>query len=322
MKLFKQILKAVLATILICCGGVYIFIITKIKPETSRLTVNVEKISTPFYWLGAQTDNSFDSLGTMIVPVYLKNCPIKLYMQFDMGHPTTELYKLSLDEINKKFHNIPYQNKDNFFYSFKFLLNSSEITADKIEILNGGYTNINWSDSTSIILIGTIGSDIIENKVLTIDYPTKTISIEESISTDDAKKNDFKSFKFKYRRILLPAIINNEEKDIYFDTGSSMFELITDKEDWLTLSKKTSPIRTYKINSWGKLLTVHSISTDKTIQFNSTILPIKTVTYFDYPFPLIKFAYKLIGVGGMTGNKLFIKNKIIIDTKNLKFAIK
>lgn len=321
MKVFKRILKIIALSIVICFVGGYIFFIYKIKPSPSQLTTNIANINTPFYWVGSQTDNGTDSLGAMIVPVYLKGCPKKFYMQFDMGHPTTVLYKLSLEEIGKKFHDILYQSKKDAFYNFKFYLNSSEITANKITALDEGYTNINWNDSISPILIGTIGSDIIENKVLIIDYPSKNISINNSISVAYFKKNDFSSFKFKYRRILLPAIINNETKDIYFDTGTSMFELITDKENWLNLAKKGKPISTYKINNWGKLLTVHSIATDNNIQFNSSILPIKNVTYFDYPFPLIKFAYKLIGVGGMTGNKLFLKNKIIIDTKNCKYAV-
>ena len=43
-----------------------------------------------------------------------------------------------------------------------------------------GY-KIDWSDSTSVVHIGTVGSDFIENHPLIIDYKKEQITLTESV---------------------------------------------------------------------------------------------------------------------------------------------
>ena len=138
---------------------------------------------------------------------------------------------------------------------------------------------------------------------------------------DSFIKLKFSAFAFKYRRVLLPSTIGKDSQDIFFDTGTSAFELMTDKDTWNKLAVKGASVNTFDINNWGKKWVVHSVATNDSIRFISTTLRLQKVTYVDGPGILLKLAYKISGVGGLTGNKLFLNNKIILDTKKSAFAI-
>jgi hypothetical protein len=320
-KLFKVFLLILVLSIL---SGIT-FLSCKFKPEPNQLTLNDKELKTSFQWVKSQFNDRTEPYGAMLVPVKIEGCPRTFFMQFDFGHPTTIFYKCILDEVNLKYKNLSYQKKGNKFIlkDYSFGVGSSKITAKEISVLDCKVQNFNWGDSTSIITIGTIGSDIIENKVMLIDYPAQRISISESMPDSIAKTVKMSDFKFKFRRILLPAVIRNETKNIYFDSGSSSFELITDEGNWAKLAQKGQKEDIYKINHWGKPWTAHTISSTDTITFNSIKIPLKNVTYMEGEGTkgLIRILYKLVGVGGLTGNKLFLNKKVLIDTKNLKYAI-
>ena len=323
MKTFKKILLTFFALLLLICFAVYFYFVYKITPDPNQLSIKENLINTPFEWVSIPTNKGLDSNGAMLVPVYLKGCQKRFYMQFDIGHPTTIFYKCLLDKINSKYHNIPYQQKSDKVYlsGFDFFINESLVNAKKISAMDCTVSNFSWDDSTSKIIIGTIGSDIIENEILMIDYPLSKIYIGNNILDSLPSNTKFSEFKFKYRRILLPSIVGEEKKDIFFDSGTSAFELMTDMDSWHKLAKKGAPINTFDINNWGKKWIVHSVATDDSIRLNSTTLPLRNVTYVDGPGILLKLVYKISGVGGLTGNKLFLNKKIILDTKRLKFAI-
>ena len=323
MKKIKKVMFAFGVLFILLFLGGYFYLINKITPDPNQLTIKEDSINTPFEWVSFTTNNGIISNAAMYVPVYLKGCPKKFYMQFDIGHPTTIFYKCVLKQINSKYHNISFQQKSDQSYlsDFDFNINETLVNAKKIPTLDCSVSDFSWEDTTSIIKIGTIGSDIIENKVLMIDYPNKEIFIGNNTPDSLALNTKFSDFKYKYRKVLLPPTRGTESEDIYFDTGTSAFELMTDKDRWNKLAKKGASVNTFEISNWGKIWVANSIATDDSIQFNSTSFPIKNVTYVDGPGILLKLAFSISGVQGLTGNKLFLNKKIIVDTKKLKFAI-
>lgn len=214
MRILKKILLTFFALVFLICIVGYFYYKHKITPAPNELSTKQIFINTPFKWEAIPTNKGLDSNGAMFVPVYLRGCPKRFYMQFDLGHPTSCFYKCTLDKINSKYHNISFQQNSeqvhlsNFdFYIDKFLINAKMISA-----LNCTVSDFNWDDSTSIITIGTLGSDIIENKILVIDYPQTNIYIGNEIPQDIASLVFFSDFKFKYRRILLPSVVGKKMK--------------------------------------------------------------------------------------------------------------
>lgn len=298
----------------------------KFQAKPNQIVHSPNSISLNFEWVGLKRGNSFDSLGAMLVPVTINGSDRKFYMQFDLGHPSTVLYKCVLDQINKQQQQQPIQydsaNKKFCVLNFDIKFEKGHITYKQIDALPCSVSQINWSDTTQKIKIGTIGSDIIENKTIVINYPLKKIDIYDQMPAFMDSAYSFATMKYKNRRVILQATIQKEERNIFYDNGSSMFELAVSESEWKKLAAKDSIENKFELSNWGKMWTVHSIATQESITFGQKTFPIQNVQYLDGPSAALQLMYKFSGIDGMTGNKLFAKNIVVIDTKNLKYAVK
>jgi hypothetical protein len=104
-----------------------------------------------------------------------------------------------------------------------------------------------------------------------------------------------------------------------FDTGSSLFALITTTEKANEISSK--PITdSLKISSWGEYYMVYGQTIKSKIMFGQKQLN-KAVVYFDNRQNNSNF-YKEEEIWGITGNAYFLNNVVIIDYKNKRFGVK
>ena len=102
-------------------------------------------------------------------------------------------------------------------------------------------------------LIGTIGADFFQNKILVIDYKSDRLAVVETLPTEyqDAY---FEEFSIKNGRINIPFRINGKTEYLMFDTGSSIFSLVTTKQNALNIGG-TEIVDSLKVPSWRELLT-------------------------------------------------------------------
>ena len=108
---------------------------------------------------------------------------------------------------------------------------------------------------------------------------------------------------------------------LFFDTGSSAFELITDEATFGLLASTNSVRVQSPVTSWDRTLIAHSITTGDSIEVGLKKIPIKKVTYMEGASTAQVEQMKKIGIGGMTGNKLFLNHQLLLDTKNKKFGV-
>jgi hypothetical protein len=102
-----------------------------------------------------------------------------------------------------------------------------------------------WTNDREVI--GTIGADLIEDKILIIDYPRKRLFLQEKLSNEASSKIRWADFVFVQGSILLPAILKGKKTVLYFDTGSSAFELLTDEQTWTGLAAKNALSSDYAV---------------------------------------------------------------------------
>lgn len=323
MRIIKRILLGLLCLIIISGVGGYFYFKNKFKPAPNQLTTAASKIVIPFTWQSDSINNQLNPYAAMLLPVLIKGCPRVFYMQFDLGAPTSLFYKNKLNAINDKFKNISLQHTDDKdqLINYDFFLDKNILTAKKIDVKQFDSSGINWSDTLSHEIIGTIGTDLFEDKILIINYQNNNLFIGDKIPDSISPKVNPADFKFENRRVLLPALIDETPTDIFFDSGTSAFELMTNQKTWEKLSKKDAKPNKYEVSSWGNKLKVNTIATDKSITFNKTAIPLKYVTYVEGISFVQSTLMKLSGVGGLTGNKLFINKIVVLDTKHLKFDI-
>lgn len=329
MKFVKRILFIILGLILV--GGIGTFVYFKNKfMNAPPSTITLSKLGQPFefVWHGFELyENRMEPHGAMFVPVTIPGVDRTLYMQFDTGAPSTVFSYKNVLSINEKYGDIFHiDTVDNRVRvtDVAFKVGTVDLKASSIDFRGMGNT-IDWSDSTSMITLGTVGSDFMENHTLIIDYKNEQITLVESVSETIEKEAEFLPFNFDGRKVFLSAKLNKEPVSLWFDSGSSPFELIVEEDTFLELAKPGAERESFFTNSWGSKIPGYNIESDGMFEFGSTTVPLTYVTYFEWPNKLLVWTMKASNIGGdlggQTGNKLFLNKTLVLDTPNLRYAV-
>lgn len=315
MKLLKKITLFVFAILIMGAVFGHFYFDKKFTPEKNALVVRNSATSVPILWEGTGSD----SLTALLLPISIKGIPEKFYMQLDLGSPSTLLYKTTLKSIQEK-----YDLKINFSDSLSrikldFQLGDMQVASKRFKVLNYGDA-VGWDNLDTPIVIGTIGTDLLEKRITILDFKSNSCSFFEAIP-DYYKKYSWSDFEFNKRRILLPAEIENKKVKILYDSGTSAFELITSKKSWENYRDNNGPIIKGEGNSWGNKLTTYTAKTSKKIQIGSTAIHLSEVTYIEgTSFPQ-RMLMRSSGMEGMVGNKFFTGKTLVMDCKNQKFTL-
>ena len=283
------------------------------------LPANVKPIN--FYWLGDTINGKWEQYTALLLPVRLKNCPKLFYMQFDLGAPSSLFYKNKLMAIQAKYPKaIQLKALEEKLTNFSFTIDKTLLLAKQIAMKQFDSSTVHWADNNSIEIIGTIGADLIDGKVAIIDYPNKQLIFSQTIPADLAAEITLTDFMYVQRRILLPAKIKGKTTILYFDTGSSMYELLTDKKTAQSLAVDERVFQS-NVKSWDKYLTANTVATNDSIEINGCKIVLRNATFIEGVSNSQMEQMMKMGIGGMTGNKLFLTYKLILDTMNKKFAL-
>ena len=283
----------------------------------------------PFQWHGDSIGTKYFDKLAIVVPVKIDNLPYNFGLQLDLGAVETLFYEKNISEILSTHPDL----KQKIDTTSTFWINNSKNPMMKNINLNLGnmdlglrniglYKNFGNSiviDSTNEkpILIGTLAPDIFKNKILIIDYPNNRLCIQDSIPTT-LQKASFSNFEQQNGRIFIHFQIDGQDERLMFDTGSSMFSLITTPRRARKIANRKI-VDQLEVNSWGKKLTIYEKTIDKEITFGSNKIVSSKVYYCKkFNFKLLYFTLKIWGI---TGNANFLNNVVIIDYKNQKFGV-
>ena len=136
MKIFKKILLAFTAIIVLSAIGGYIYFNKKFTPPENYIQVKGTSEEIPMKWISDESNPNV----ALLLPVKLEGISQEFYMQLDFGSPITVFYSNALNSIQLKFsRQISFQN-DSQLISLKFYLAQMEISSDKFKILKYGET--------------------------------------------------------------------------------------------------------------------------------------------------------------------------------------
>lgn len=300
--------------------GGYFWAQQRSQAAPNRLVHTAPELLMPFRWLPIKVGDTSSPHGARAVPVHLPGCGRTFHMQFDLGATSSLLYDGKLSAIAEKCTAIATADHEGERYAANVTLrlHETDIVARKIRVRNVGGGGIDWDNPAKVELIGTLGSDIIDGKVVAIDYPHTLISVGDALPMDMAAPQAWSDFSFDNRRTILQATIDGKPTPLYFDTGSSAFELLTNPETWAALAAPGAQGETFTVNSWGRPLTAHRIKSDKRVEIGGVSLPLAHVTMIEGASVMQHLLGRVIGIGGMTGNTLFLDKTLVLDTRNRK----
>jgi hypothetical protein len=322
MKMLKLTLLVVF--LVITAGGIggYIYFRSKFIPPANQLVVRTNNKMTPFTWASSEMGNAVNPHAAMLLPVQVRGCERTFFMQFDLGSPYTVFYKDKLQSLADTMGGVSLVSREDkvFVQNFSFAMDKLTVTAAEAQVITYG-EKINWTDSSAVEIIGTAGADLIEGRVLVVDFPRARLFLGDSLPDSLEANAVFTPLEFKHRRVLLPVVLNGKTTSLLFDSGTSAFELLTNEKQWSSLAKAGASVKSFGVNSWGKTLTVYSVPTDHFIKFGTLALPIKNVHRIEGTSFIQNMLMRFSGMGGMIGNKIFIDRIIILDTRQLRFGL-
>ena len=174
------------------------------------------------------------------------------------------------------------------------------------------------SDDSRPTTIGTIGSDLFENKVLIIDYKQERFDIADHLP-EMYKSVPFVAFENQDGFVKLSFEINGESQNLMFDTGSSPLQLVTTQDRAMAIA---DPHLVDSLSGplwWGNMITFYGYHVDKPVSIGS-ISPENVMVYYDKE-GLWTAVFNAFSVWGITGNAFFFDYTIILDYQTNWFYI-
>jgi hypothetical protein len=285
----------------------------------------------PFEWVSDSVSGKYFDKLAINIPVSIDGLPHKFNMQFDLGAVTTVIYGNSIAKYLDKYSG--FNNKIDSTKSFIINGQKNPMFKDVGLSLGNvpfGKRNIGYFKdygepipidsiyTSSEKHIGTIAPDLFKDKYLIIDYPNKRICVTKNLPRK-LSKVDFQACSITSGRVTIPLTINGKVENLMFDSGSSMFSLITSEENANQISVNNI-IDSLSANSWGDNMTAYGKKINSEVKFGKTILQPSNVYYVKNE--MIAEFFKQQNIWGITGNAYFLNTIVIIDYKNSRFGIR
>jgi hypothetical protein len=322
MKVLVKILLAIFALFVLGSIGGYFYFRKQFQAPANQLTVSQLPAFARFAWRADTTGAHVMPHAVLLVPITLPNCPRTCYLQFDTGAPYSLLYSHALAALQARYPAAgpALKSPADALQNFQFAIGSGQVAARSIRVREMGARTLP-ADSTAPFVIGTLGTDVLEGRVLVIDYPRQRFELRTAVPDSLARQAVFAPLGFEQRRMLLSAGLQGADKQLLFDSGSSAFALLTSQAAWQELAKPGAPDQVTPVNSWGKTLTAHTVPTAARLQIGATALPLGTVTYIDGTTFMQRTLTRFSGMGGMLGNEVFSQHTLILDVKGGRFGV-
>lgn len=328
----NRFFPAIRATLFVCSTG----LLAALAPSACTVPrTSLPSVASypwfPFTWSGAQVEGrKFDKLA-MLVPVQLSDLKGNFVTQFDLGSDAT----------------IVYENAVKNYFPTRAQLYASVDTTQRFVSDNGGISHpttglpLGFGRTTiphpvlarntgnavpkdslhtaSAKVIGTIGADFLKNKVLVIDYPRKRMCVLDSVDAYWRMHTAFVASRVRKNRIQIPLTVNQRTHWALFDTGASLFPLITDEQTWKSLVPSGVPTDTLRVNSWGEKVAFYGAPMQADVYLGTTKLP-KGQAWFNRHKRLLDFN-RAEQVDAITGNAFFFNSIVVLDFKQNRFGV-
>lgn len=288
-------------------------------PAPNHLVVSGKSDLLPITWLASDHSEK----AVLLLPVKIKGIDLPFYMQFDTGASSTILYEKTLSAIQAKFPDqIGVIDTAINTIQQNLLLGNMTIHSDQFRLYDRGVSVINWDDEGAIPVIGTLGADLIDQRISIIDFKRNRCFFGIQIPEAYRHNLEMNDFKYKMRKTMFPAIVAGRQCNLLHDTGTSGFELITDEATWKELAAKEASMRAaFEVQSWNQKLLAYNIASDDTIYFQQSAIPLTKVTYIEGASFMQHLLMRATGMGGMIGNEVFEDKVLVIDCQNQQYGI-
>jgi len=293
------------------------------KERPLYLEHSAEERPMEFIWSSALFGNYKEPHNAILIPFKVAGLPHKFTLQFDSGASSSYLHAPALKSLRKLGISLPDTSigKKRFIKQLDFDLGGCQVNANMMGIYEGYGQQFTKEDTGRYINIGTIGSDFLTDRIVVVDFINHTLQLFEDRPSWMDTISGFQSFSFDGRRFMLPATIRGKSLELFYDSGSSAYGLITSKDRYDHFTKDDKDEITHATNRRGETLTTHHKATKAIIVIGSAELPLRRVSYVAMYAEFQKYITPFTRIGGWLGNKPFLRSVLIIDTRAKEFVV-
>ena len=323
MKVLAKILLAIFTLFALSSMGGYFYFRKKFQAPANQLVVSQLPATIPFAWEANATNPQALSHAALLVPISVPGCPRTCYLQFDTGAPYTLLKANALAVLRAEYPatRVVLQAQGDSIRSFRFTIGQGRVLARSLWVRPHASATQLPANTAEPFVIGTLGTDVIDGRVLVIDYVRQRFTLSSTAPDSLLRRASFVPMSFKERRVLLNVGLQGEQQELMFDSGSSAFALLTSPGNWKQMAQPAATAQSVPVNSWDKTLTAHTVATSAAMQFGATTVPLGTVSYIEGISFMQSMLTRFSGMGGMLGNAPFSQHTIILDAKAGRFGV-
>lgn len=283
-----------------------------------NLIINSPGGSSPMRWASSRFGDRIEPRAAVLLPVRFEGMDKTFYAQFDLGAKSTVFYGKTLAAAAVRAPKLQPDAKGKLSGPLTFTVGEIQASIPEPKVRNDiGDPNIAWDDPESVELIGTIGVDLLEDRVLTVDFKAMRLSV--GVAAVPAT-SQWSPMALKSRWVLLDATLEGKPTKLLLDTGSSAFSLLIDKARWSEMTTGQDS-ESFPVNSWGKKLMAHTAPTKARVVIGGLDTPLGDATYIEGTSITQGLMMQATGMGGMTGNRLFFDRILILDAPRGRYAV-
>ena len=294
------------------------------KESPAYLQLSHESQPIDFKWTNQKVEGQIEYQAALLIPIQIGSLQHNMYMQFDTGAPDSFLYEKDLISLRNLGFDIKEVKKDGFRFvkSLKLNMGGKPVTLSMVKIYpNYGNSFSAEFNSKVNIVIGTIGSDILVDRITSIDFKNKTIQFFEERPEWMKNLNGFQTFDFPGRRVMLPATVDGKKYEFLYDSGCSAFGLITTKQRFKKYTEISTPSKFFGAKSWEDKIYINSKASDYPLNIGGAQLSMKRVSCVDMYAFLQPLVTPFTRIGGWMGNQAINESHLILDTQTKEFLI-
>ncbi|WP_133272877.1 hypothetical protein [Hymenobacter radiodurans] len=313
-----------IAVLLIVSGiGGYFYARQLFRAPQNQLLITGLPATLPFVWHAEDTGSGPVAHAGLLVPVQVPGCSRPCYLQFDTGAPYSVLYANPLAALQQQYPTmrLAFSAGGDTLKNFRCSLGNGQVLARTVKVLPLGAKQLPEAGSNEHLIIGTLGTDFMDGRVLIINYPQQQITLATAVPDSLKQRMVAVPLTFESRRVLLTPQVEGKAQQLLFDSGSSAFALLTSRIIWDKLVQPKAPVQTTTVNSWGKSLTAHTAPTAAQLGFGDQQVALGTVTNIEGTSFVQNLMMRVSGMGGMLGNAPFEHHTVVMDVKGGRFGL-
>lgn len=287
-----------------------------------------------FSWSSGNLGGRLIEKTAMIVPLKIEELPYAFEAQFDLGACSTMIYGKAFapylamaSDIREKIDTTQTVFLQGASYpcfaDLSIQLDGVEFPNRRVVFFEDFGTEMTKDSlcTSTIKHIGTIAADLFEGKILIIDYKNQILCGIESLPSDWEQRVEFVDIEYvkESNLVFLPLQIGDITYRVMFDTGSSIFPLLSSLSKIARISNPDRCVDSLTVLSWGKPVDVYGYIPDVKIMLGKEELDNSLPVYGSDM--LNDKNLDRSGYWGLTGNRYFLDKTIVIDYKNRRFGI-